>query len=84
MTSGKKSKILRRGQLAPRNTIIIDVFDNGVVQVKGFPMDFSNAISLMYAGTTAVVNYFLSKAREGNLDDRGRVDERIIVPDLKV
>lgn len=65
--------------------IVITVTNDGQVNVSGFPKNLPQATGIMDMGKNAVVNYFVQKARSGDLDDNGIVtDDKIIKPDKNI
>ena len=62
--------------------ITIEILDNDQIRVNGFPKNTQQAINLMNAATGTIVNYFVEKARSGDVDEMGNVTEsNIIKPD---
>ena len=68
----------------PKVTIKIDieVLDNNQIKVNGFPKNAQQAINIMNAATGTIINYFIEKARNGEVDQMGNItDSNIIKPD---
>jgi hypothetical protein len=62
--------------------ITIDILDNDQIRVNGFPKNAQQAINIMSAATGTIVNYFVEKARNGEVDAMGSIiDSNIIKPD---
>jgi len=62
--------------------IIIELLDNDQLRVNGFPKNTQQAINIMNAATGTLINYFIEKARDGEVDEMGNVTEsNIIKPD---
>jgi hypothetical protein len=60
----------------------IEILDSGQIRVNGFPKNTQQAINIMNAATGTIINYFVEKARNGEMDELGNVtDNNIIKPD---
>lgn len=59
----------------------INVFNNGDINVMGFPNSLDVALNIMDQAKNTVVKYFIQQAKENRLNDRNVVDGgNIIVP----
>ena len=68
----------------PKVTLRIDIelLDNGQIRVNGFPKNTQQAVNIMNAATGTIINYFIEKAKDGEIDQLGNViDSKIIKPD---
>jgi len=68
----------------PKVTLKIDIelLDNGQIRVNGFPKNTQQAVNIMNAATGTIINYFIEKAKDGEIDQMGNViDSKIIKPD---
>jgi hypothetical protein len=53
--------------------VVISIKQDGRMNVTGFPINLQQAQQVMHAAYDVVMNYFLSAAKKGNLDDIGTV-----------
>jgi len=67
--------------VAPIGAIKIIIMSDGGVQVNGFPQDLHVAQSWMDAAKRAIVNYFIDKAKRGELNEKGIVEKKILTRD---
>jgi hypothetical protein len=65
--------------------IKITALSDGSVNINGFPNNLKVTLDMMTAGTQAVISHFISKAKEGNLDDNNNIiPSKILTPDKKL
>jgi hypothetical protein len=65
----------------PLFQVRINVFNNGDINVMGFPNSLDVALNTMDQAKNTVVKYFIQQAKENRLNDRNVVDGgNIIVP----
>ena len=65
--------------------LTITVTNGGQIGVNGFPTNIQAAVDVMNAATKAIINFFLEKARNGELDELGSViDSKVIKPDKRI
>ena len=57
----------------PKIVVQIVVDSNNNILVNNFPQNYNQAIGLMQAATAAVTNYFIEKAKKGDLLDSGDI-----------
>jgi len=78
--SEKNAKEQRRME-QPVIRIGIEVYQDGRVDVTGFPTNMDKAISIMLAGVHRVNNHFVQLGKEGKLDEHNNiVQSRIVKP----
>ena len=80
---GKKAKELRKENKNKITRIItIQVFEDGRVEVLGFPSNYHAAMSIMQAGIRRMGAYFIEEARKDKVDDKlNLIQSKIIQPD---
>lgn len=79
--SEKKAKEQRKLNNTPQQTVSIDLFSDGHVEVRGFPVQYPMAMEVMVAGVKRVSQYFVMSAKAGMLNDNMVVEKpRIIQP----
>ncbi len=75
----KKKMVKLKEAYVVKMTIMVT--RNGQISVNGFPKNIHQAADVMDSAKKAIINYFLEKATNGNLDQLGNVtDEKIIMP----
>lgn len=71
----------KKARPVPLFAVRINVFNNGDINVMGFPNNLDMALGTMDRAKNTVVKYFIEKAKEGRLSDQNTVDGgNIIVP----
>ena len=63
----------------PVAQIRITIMNNGSVNVNGFPTDLREARHWLFMAEEAVMNYFINKAKVGELDENNRLIEKKII-----
>jgi hypothetical protein len=65
--------------------IKITALSNGSVNINGFPNSLKVTLDMITAGAQAVISHFISKAKEGNLDDNNNIiPSKILTQDKKL
>lgn len=63
----------------------ITVLDNKSVVVNGIPANLRTALSILFDANKAVVDHFIGRAKEGELDDKNTIiQNKIIAPSNKI
>ena len=58
---------------------------NGQINVNGFPKNVHQAVQVMTDAQKAIINYFIERATNGELDQIGNVtDGKIVMPDKNI
>ena len=57
----------------------ITIMNNGSVNVNGFPTDLREARHWLFMAEEAIMNYFINKAKAGELDENNRVIQKKII-----
>lgn len=65
--------------VVPIGAVKIIIMSDGSVNVNGFPTDLHVALAWMNTATRAVINFFIDKAKRGELDSNGKVEEKKIL-----
>lgn len=79
--SKKGNKKLKKPAPVPLFVVRINVFNNGDINVTGFPSSLDMALDTMDRAKNAIVKYFLQQAKKNRLNDQNVVDGgNIIVP----
>lgn len=65
----------------PLFAVRINVFNNGDINVMGFPNNLDMALQTMDQAKNTVVKYFIQQAKENRLNDQNVIDGgNIIIP----
>jgi len=65
--------------------VIITVTKDGRLSVNGFPNNLHGALQVIHGAHDAIVQYFISKVKAGEMDDQGNVVEsKIMKPDILI
>lgn len=63
----------------------ITVLDNKSVVVNGIPANLRTALGILFDANKAIVDHFVNKAKEGELDDKNTIiQNKIIAPSNKI
>ncbi len=62
--------------------VTINITKDGKLSVNGFPNNLQGAQQVIHGAHDAIVQYFIGKAKAGEMDDNGNVIEsKIVKPD---
>ena len=59
----------------------INVMDDNKIFVNNFPENYHTCMQIMYTAQKALIDHFMTKAREGGVDEMGNIGtSKIIIP----
>jgi len=65
--------------------VTINITKDGKLSVSGFPNNLQGALQVIHGASDAIVQYFIGKAKAGEMDDQGNVVEsKIMKPDILI